>query len=188
MSTGESKDAIARIKTALFALMVFLGVVCAGSALLSCTKSSTPKIIGRGDRAPEFRLLSSEGRAVRLSDYWGKVIMVHFWATWCPPCVEEIPTLETFYRRVLGSDIEVLAVSVDEAGADAVAAFMKKNGVHFPVLIDADHAVAGLYGTFKFPETYIIGRDGVVRYKVIGPQDWSVPVTIEAVQSLLSGT
>lgn len=186
MITGVFKEEQTRTKATLFVLLLLIVLFGNGAAMLSCTKSTGHKIITTGDRAPEFRLLSSEGKTVNLSDYRGKVVMLHFWATWCPPCVDEIPTIEVFYRSVLGSDIEVLAVSVDEGGASAVAAFMKKNGAHFPVLIDANRAVAGLYGTLKFPETYIIGRDGVVRYKVIGPQDWSFPANIEKVQSLLA--
>ena len=153
----------------LLVLAVALG---AGIFLPACTRNAEHKIIGIGDHAPEVRLQSVDGKAVSLADYRGKVVLVHFWATWCPPCVEEIPTLERFYRQVSGTDIEVLAISVDDS-AEMLKAFLEKNKVHFPVLRDPDRSMAGSYGTLKFPETYVIGRDGVVRYKVIGPVDWS---------------
>ncbi len=143
------------------------------------------KIIGTGDRAPEFRLTALDGRQVSLSDYRGKVVMVHFWATWCPPCVEEIPTLERLYRGLLGKDFAILAVSVDEGGAEAVTSFMQRNRLSLPVLLDPRRSVSRLYGTFKFPETYLLDRDGVVRYKVIGPSDWTAQENINIVRSLI---
>jgi peroxiredoxin len=155
-----------------------------GMFLFSCTRHAEHKIIKVGDRAPEVSLQSVDGRTVSLADYRGKVVLVHFWATWCPPCVEEIPTIERFYQQVMGTGIEVLAVSVDD-NANALKTFLEKNKVHFPVLRDPGSATAGSYGTFKFPETYVIGRDGIVRYKVIGPMDWSLRSNVEIIRSLL---
>jgi peroxiredoxin len=144
-----------------------------------------PRIIGEGDRAPEFRLTSLDGRQVSLSDFKGKVVMVHFWATWCPPCVEEMPTIEKLYRNFQGKDFEILAVSVDEGGPDAIRSFLKQNRLTLPVLLDPGAPVSKTYGTFKFPETYIVDRNGIVKYKAIGPRDWSDPATIKALQDLI---
>ena len=168
------------VHTLLF-LAIALGM---GTFLFACTRNSEHKIIGVGDRAPEVRLQSVDGKTMSLADYRGKVVLVHFWATWCPPCVEEIPTLERFYQQVFGSDIEVLAVSVDDS-ADVLKTFLDRNKVHFPVLLDPGKKTAGSYGTMKFPETYVVGRDGMVRYKVIGPMDWSMRSNVEIVRSLL---
>jgi len=143
------------------------------------------KIIREGDRAPEFRVLALDGKAVSLSSYRGKVVMVHFWATWCPPCVEELPTLERLYRASIGKDLEILAVSVDEGGADAVGQFMRKNRFALPVLLNPDQSVARQYGTFKFPETYIVDRDGIVRRKIIGAADWMSPAAQEIIQAMV---
>jgi len=165
----------------LLVLTVSFGM---GMFLLSCTRNAEQKIVKVGDRAPEVRLQSMDGRTVSLADYRGKVVLVHFWATWCPPCVEEIPTIERFYQQVMGADIEVLAVSVDDS-ANALKTFLEKNKVHFPVLRDPGQKAAGSYGTLKFPETYVIGRDGIVRYKVVGPMDWSAPANVKIVRALL---
>jgi peroxiredoxin len=165
-------------------ILVLAVAFCVGTLLFACTRKAEHKIIGVGDHAPEIRLPAVDGRTVSLADYRGKVVLVHFWATWCPPCVEEIPTLERFYKQVYGSDIEVLAVSVDDS-ADVLKAFLEKNDVHFPVLRDPGRETAGSYGTLKFPETYVIGRDGMVRYKVIGPLDWSLRANMETVRSVL---
>ena len=143
------------------------------------------KIIREGDRAPEFRLLSLNGTPISLSAYRGKVVMVHFWATWCPPCIEELPTLERLYSNYFGKDLEILAVSVDEGGAGAVGQFMQKNRFALPVLLNSDQSVARQYGTFKFPETYLIDRDGIVRKKVIGAADWTSPAAQEIIQAMV---
>jgi peroxiredoxin len=168
------------VHTLLF-LAIALGM---GTFLSACTRNIEHKIIKVGDRAPEVSLQSVDGKTMSLADYRGKVVLVHFWATWCPPCVEEIPTLERFYQQVFGSDIEVLAISVDNS-ADVLMTFLDRNKVHFPVLRDPGGTTAGSYGTLKFPETYVIGRDGIVRYKVIGPMDWSMRSNVEIVRSLL---
>jgi peroxiredoxin len=143
------------------------------------------KIIHEGDRAPEFRLQALDGRAVSLADFRGKVVMVHFWATWCPPCVEEMPTIEQLYRSSGSTDFEILAVSVDEGGAGAVAEFMKRNGLSLPALLDPGRSVAGLYGTFKFPETYIVDGRGIVKFKAIGPRDWTAPANMNVIRRLI---
>ena len=133
------------------------------------------KLVREGDPAPEFRLTALDGQNVSLSSLRGKVVLVHFWATWCPPCVEELPVLDRLYRSLFGSDLEVLAVSVDEGGAGAVGPFIMRNRIALPVLLNPDHSVASQYGTFKFPETYLVDRQGVIRRKFIGAVDWSLP-------------
>jgi peroxiredoxin len=168
-------------------LLLILAVVVGLLFLFLVAKQGpqSNRIIQQGDRAPEFRLSALDGKQVGLSDYRGKVVLVHFWATWCPPCVEELPVLDRMYRGLAGRDLEVLAVSVDEGGADGVASFLKKNAVSLPVLLDPGASVAHSYGTFKFPETYILDRNGIVRYKVIGEADWSNPEIVKAIRNMI---
>jgi cytochrome c biogenesis protein CcmG/thiol:disulfide interchange protein DsbE len=90
------------------------------------------------------------------------------------------------YRAFMEKDLKILAVSVDEGGAGSVVPFMQKNRLNVPVFYDPDKSIAGLYGTFKFPETYIIDRKGMVRYKVIGSRDWSDPEAARILQDLLA--
>jgi peroxiredoxin len=143
------------------------------------------KIVREGDRAPEFSLPALDGKAISLSSYRGKVVMVHFWATWCPPCVEELPALERLHRAYFGKDLEILAVSVDEGGAVDVEQFMRKNRFALPVLLNPDQSVSRQYGTFKFPETYLVDREGIVRLKIIGAADWTSPEAQKFVQALV---
>ncbi len=148
-------------------------------------KGQEVRIIGVADKAPEFSLPAVDGKPISLSGYRGKVVMVHFWATWCPPCVEEMPTLDALYRSLQGKDFEILAVSVDERGVDAVVPFLSKNRLGLPALLDPQRSIASLYGTYKFPETYLVDREGVVRHKVIGARDWSVPANVNILQDLI---
>ena len=172
-------------KTALIVVMVVLAVV---GALFFFGQNSgqRTKIVREGDLAPEFQLPSLEGKTVGLSSSRGKVVMVHFWATWCPPCVEELPTLDRLYRAHFGNDLEILAVSVDEGGAGAVVPFLQKNRFNLPVLLNPDQSVSRAYGTFKFPETYLVDREGVVRKKIIGAADWMSPAALQMIQDLLA--
>jgi peroxiredoxin len=176
--SNNKKQMILLVVLVLFAALFIIGYAAKD-------RQAGRKIVASGDQAPEFRLQAMDNSSVNLSDFRGKVVMVHFWATWCPPCVEELPLLDKLYRTVVDKDFQLLAVSVDEGGAPAVAAFLKKNGLKLPVLLDPDRTIAGLYGTYKFPETYIVDRQGVVRYKVIGPRDWSDPANVKLVRDAL---
>jgi peroxiredoxin len=176
-------NSAAKKKVVVVVLIAVVGLLLL--SLLTREGSRGTKIIHEGDRAPEFRLQAMDGRTVSLADFRGKVVMVHFWATWCPPCVEEMPMLEQLYRSTRSTDFEILAVSVDEGGADAVAEFVQRNGLSLPVLLDSRRSVAGLYGTFKFPETYIVDRRGIVGYKVIGPSDWTAPANMDVIRGLI---
>ncbi len=180
--TGVSPAA----KKGVVLLLLIAGVILLILVLVPKKGPQGPRIIGEGDRAPEFRLPGFDGKQVGLSDFRGKVVMVHFWATWCPPCVEELPTIDKLYRDFFGKDFQILAVSVDEDGARSVSDFMQRNRMNLPVLLNPDRSVAGKYGTFKFPETYIVDRSGIVKFKVIGPHDWNDPVARKAIQDMIT--
>ncbi len=143
-----------------------------------------PQSVGVGDKAPDFVLTGLDGRQVHLADLAGKIVILHFWATWCPPCVEEMPTLNKIAAQLPSADFALLAASVDDGGAAAVSSFMQRNRLSMPVFLDQNHSVSSRYGTFKFPETYLIGRDGLVKYKIIGPRDWTDPETLNALKEL----
>ncbi|HEX9022099.1 MAG TPA: TlpA disulfide reductase family protein [Nitrospirota bacterium] len=172
----------------LAVLVLIVALVAAGYILTANSPVKSNKIIESGDRAPEFRLPGRDGRMVSLSDFRGKVVLVHFWATWCPSCVEELPILDKLYREPSLKNLVLLAVSVDEDGADSVAPFMLRNKLSMPVLFDPGGAIAKFYGTYKLPETYIVDQQGVVRYKAIGPKDWTDPRNIKILQDMLGAT
>ncbi len=183
MSQDGAKNGSAKHTFFLVVLIVAVALFVAGYVVKG--KKGENTIITNGDRAPEFRLPALNGQYVNLSDLRGKVVMVHFWATWCPPCVEEIPTLAQLYQNFRGKDFVMLAISVDEGGAQAVTSFLERNKLSIPVLLDPDQTTAHHYGTYKFPETYIIDRTGVVRYKVIGSRDWRDPSATQIINNIM---
>ena len=111
---------------------------------------------------------------ITLSQFRGQVVVLNFWATWCPPCVEEMPSLVQMQRRFKAQGVTVLAVSVD-VDESAYRQFVKDHNVDLLTVRDPDQKSSALYGTFKFPETYIVDRDGVIRRKFIGAVDWTAP-------------
>lgn len=129
------------------------------------------EVVPRSGAPIDFELKDMSGRPVKLSSFRGKTVFLNFWATWCPPCVEEMPSMRRLYANLADHpDFVFLAVSTDE-GWDEVRAFFEKEPAPFPVLLDAGGTVARAYGTTKFPETYVI-RDGKLLGHIIGPRDW----------------
>jgi peroxiredoxin len=182
----QSAGVTSAAKKSVLLLFILIAVTALFLFVFVPKQRSGPRIIGQGDRAPEFRLPKLNGGEVSLSEFKGKVVMVHFWATWCPPCVEEIPAIGKLYRDLSGKDFEILAVSVDEGGAGTISAFVQQNKLELPVLLDPARSVSGLYGTFKFPETYILDRNGIVKFKAIGPREWNDPSVVKALQDLIA--
>lgn len=137
------------------------------------------------DPAPNFAFPGLDGNTVSLTDYKGKVVFLNIWATWCPPCKEEMPSMEKLYQQLKGEDFEILAVSVDASGAEDVGPFVKELGLSFPVLLDSEGTMLNLYGTTGLPESFIIGKEGLIEKIVIGPMDWSTPEVVRFFRNLL---
>jgi len=157
-----------------------LPILLAVALTLSCYHGSRPRHIG--DPAPEFTLQDSD-RKVALSQFRGQVVVLNFWATWCPPCVEELPSLMSMQERARARGVVVLGVSID-VDEDAYHRFLKLHNVNLLTVRDPDQKVAGMYGTAGWPETYIIDRQGIVRRKVVGPIDWNAPDVMEFLSKL----
>ncbi|MFC4025702.1 peroxiredoxin family protein [Oceanobacillus longus] len=124
-----------------------------------------------GDQAPDFELMTMTGEKVTLSDYKGKRIMLNFWATWCPPCREEMPDMQKFYKD---KDAVVLAINLTdmERNKDQVTQFADELGLTFPILMDEEGEVSTLYRISPIPTTYMIDSKGVIRYKAYGALDY----------------
>ena len=143
--------------------------------LSGCYSGTRPPRIGTA--APDFTVRDSE-HAVSLSQLKGRVVVLNFWATWCPPCIEEMPSLVRMQQRMQAKGVTVLAVSVDVDDSN-YRRFLKDHNVSLLSVRDPDQKSNALYGTFKFPETYIIDRNGVMRRKFIGAVDWTEPEIID---------
>jgi peroxiredoxin len=136
-------------------------------------------------QAADFTLPDLHGNSVQLSALRGKVVFLNLWATWCPPCRAEMPSMEALYQRFRDRDFAMLAVAEDSDGATSVAPFVRDLGLTFPILLDTDNRLPARYGVTGYPETFIIDRAGNVAKHFIGPEDWSRPEMIAYIESLL---
>lgn len=121
----------------------------------------------RSDITVDFTLQTVDGKQVTLSSLRGQVVLVNFWTTWCPACKDEMPLLQSVYEQEKAAGFVIVAVDLQES-AQTVGAFVKDNGITFPVALDSDSAVASKYGVYYIPHNVIIGRDGLVRRVKVG--------------------
>jgi peroxiredoxin len=166
--------------------MLVLLVFIAGVVYFS-SNSSSPTALVAGDMAPDFQLEDTKGNRVALSDLRGKVVMVNFWATWCPPCKEEMPSMEQLNKIMAGEDFVRLAINTEKNGRSLVPDFLKKNPHDFTVLYDDEGTVQQEYGVYRFPESFVIRKDGTIDQKVIGAINWSSPETVSYFRNLTKG-
>jgi len=152
------------------AIWLLVLIVMAGSVLAMGNKP-----IGRSAQtidktAVDFALKELNGQTVRLSDQKGKVVFLNFWATWCPPCREEMPSIQRLHQRLGNTDFIILAVSLDQGD---IRSFVKKGNYSFKILLDPKGEIGRKYGVTGIPTTYIIDKNGAIRQKAVGSRDWS---------------
>ena len=131
--------------------------------------------------------VSLDGTTIRLADFRGKLVLLNFWATWCPPCREEMPSMQRLHQRFKDQGLVLLAINIEEDGAKTVPPFVAQHHYSFPVLLDTGAKAQNLYQVFRFPETYIVDRNGVVVDKIIGGRNWLSGPLIQRLNFLLNG-
>jgi peroxiredoxin len=139
----------------------------------------------RPTAAPGFSVPGLDGAAVSLRDHRGKVVFLNFWATWCPPCKEEMPSMERLYRRFRARGFTILAISIDTGDPAKVAAFVKALGLTFPVGLDPTLKVADRYTVRGLPASFLIDRTGQVVAIALGPRDWDTRAAHSVFEGLL---
>lgn len=154
---------------------LWLIVVSAG-----CYTGSRPPHVG--SPAKDFTIQDSDHQ-VSLNQFRGQIVIVNFWATWCPPCEQELPSLIDMQNRLRGRGVAVLGVSIDVDG-DAYHRFLTQRGVNFVTVRDPERKIPDMYGTYGWPESYIIDRQGVLRRKIIGPINWDSPEIMQFLNKL----
>jgi len=165
--------------------VLIAGLLLAGALFAVLSRDATPPPLAAGQDAPGFALATVSGdRRFALEDLRGRVVLVNFWATWCKPCEDEMPSMERLYRQLAGRPFELLAVSVDD-DPSLVAEFQERLGLSFPILLDADKDVAERYQAFRFPESVLIDPEGQIVGRFIGPREWDAPAYVEQIRTLV---
>ena len=164
-------------------LSLLILVCCLLMFIAACGQG--PKVATVGELAPDFTLVDRKGKTWTLSELKGQVVFVNFWATWCPPCREEMPSMQRLYTMMPKDKFKMLAVlnKDDPALADAFAA---KLGITMPILNDQANKVGPKYGLTGLPETFIVDKQGVLREKFIGPAQWDSPGAIQMLMKYIN--
>lgn len=164
-------------------MAVAFGLILRGDA-------GAPPIV-RGSPAPGFELprlgMGGDESILSLSELGERVVMVNFWATWCEPCEREMPAMERLYALLPRSEFELVAIAIDETESD-VEAFQAEYGLSFPILFDADQSTYRAYQTMGVPETLLIGRDGRIIERYVGPREWDEPAYVERIRQAVGAS
>ena len=159
-----------------------LGIALTMAALFFIMADTlTEKLVNQGDQAPGFSVQTDQGKAISLKNYPGKVLVLNFWASWCKPCVDEMPSLNEFSKRMAAEGVTVLGISVDH-DETKYKKFLKDANIAFQTYRDVKADIAASYGTYKYPETYIIDKQGKVVEKIIGEEFWLNPNVIQRIR------
>lgn len=135
--------------------------------ITGCSAGSEPSGARVGERASDFQLENLDGQSTSLSDLRGKPVLVNFWATWCPPCVSEMPYLQQLYEEQSGKGLAVLTINAGESHSK-VTKFLQTHNLSLPVLLDSSNNVAQKYNITGIPTTFFIDKDGIIQEKIIG--------------------
>jgi peroxiredoxin len=179
MAAKSSAPAILNANNILRALMCTLAAAFIGFVVFSLRDNSAKE----GSKAPEFSIVTDQGKHITPVSFGGKVLVLNFWATWCAPCVEEIPSLNEMQKRFSQSGVVVVAVSIDK-NPQKYSAFLDKVHVAFDTARDPSADISARYGTFQYPESYII-RNGVVMRKYDNAENWVSEDMTQYIKSLL---
>jgi len=136
--------------------------------------------------APAFSLSGPNGESISLADQAGKVVLINFWATWCRPCVKEMPALEGLWKRYRDDGLEVITINVDKRGAKAVKKFIKRHAINLPMVLDPKGDTRRDYEVIAMPTSYLLGRDGRFIGKALGDRQWDGPVAHRLIESALA--
>jgi peroxiredoxin len=161
-----------------------MGALLAPLGARATTAGATLKPWSGAAEAPPIDLLRPDGTALAWRELRGKVLLVNFWATWCEPCTAEMPSLQRLREQLGGRGLEVLGVNFQE-GPARIGAFVDKAGIRFPIVRDTDGAIARAWNARVFPSTYVVDREGRVRYVLVGEADWTSPALLSTIASLL---
>lgn len=162
-------------------LLILAGVVGVTMVLWDALRDRT---ISAGSMAPDFSVTTEDGKTLTRQNFGGKVLVLNFWASWCPPCAAETPSMKIFHDRLKDQGVVLLAISVDK-NPEKYRNFLKRFGVNFATAHDPAAKVSDSYATYRYPESYVINKDGRVVEKIVGRKNWADENFIRSIQALL---
>ncbi len=170
-------------------LLCLLVVTGESSSVIAAVELPAEEGVYAGSQAPDFSLPDLEGKSHKLSDYRGKIVLLNFWATWCPPCRAEMPSMEQLQGKLSRDDFVIVAVGTDDGGRDTLKSFVERYRYTFQVLVDP----SGLKLMRKFqlsglPTTFILDREGVIRERLSGGMEWDNKEVISYFQEMIQAT
>ena len=163
-----------------------------GLAVLAWTRRDTYTPLDAGRNAPDYAATTLAGDTISIDELRGQVVLLNVWATWCRPCVREMPAIQRLYDKLRPDGFTVLAVSVDNTAmslgdpAEAVRGFVEQYKLTFPILLDSDRRIESIYQVIGMPTTYVIDRDGIIRDRVMGIREWDEPEFEMQIRALLN--
>ena len=179
-------------------LIVIVAVMCLGTVSGCSQQASSDAVPGSsggasavsigthvGSLAPSLELPTLMGTSIDLSSLRGKVVLINFWATWCGPCIMEMPSMQRLYERFRKDDFEIVAISSDYQGERVVRPYVERLELSFPILLDSRLEVNDLYKVTGIPTTIIVDRDGVITHKFFGSRDWDTANSHELIAQIL---
>ena len=169
-----------KAQTLLFSLVLMILTITRSTA--SGDSPSTLHAVADRPVAPEFALADIDGAMHRLSDYRGQVVIVNFWATWCPPCREEMPSMQRAWEQIQDEDMVILAIDVGE-DEDTIFTFTADYPVEFPLLLDLDSRVIQEWPVRGLPTTFIVDPQGRIAYRANGTRDWADPAWLDTLRA-----
>jgi cytochrome c biogenesis protein CcmG, thiol:disulfide interchange protein DsbE len=171
-------------KKGIILLIIFIAAV---ALTFSITKPpQTTKITSVGSKPYDLELTDINKNRIKLTDLKGSVVLVNFWATWCGSCVDELPSMERLFKLLSVDPGFKMVTILYKDDLQQASGFMKQNGFTFPVYINPDESGIKTFGLTGVPETFILDKQGLLRHKVIGPEDWDSPRVIEALRTLIN--
>jgi len=166
----------------IFPLLLLLSTLAQAAAPLD-NLFVVPEV-ARHDAA-DFEIENLGGGKAGLADYKGKLVLLNFWATWCMPCREEMPGMETLWQKYKEQGFVVVAISVDEGSKARIETFSKLLGLSFPILLDPESEISDLYKVSNMPTSFLIDGNGKIISRIVGTEDWLSPAAVELVEKLL---
>lgn len=163
-------------------LLMGMGILCL-LLTAACNAGQELDRLSETRAAPDFTIEDLQGVTHSLSDYKGKVLVINFWATWCPPCVKEMPSLQQAWEQLRGEDIAVLAINMGEQ-KQAIEGFIQKYPVELPILLDKEFDMADAWSVTGLPTTYVVDPEGQIVSQVIGERQWDDPDLLEEIRGL----